>query len=101
MIHSFWIPEFYFKMDVIPGRGPQKNTFDLTPTREGVFTGRCAELCGTYHSRMLFKVHVVSRAEYDQYLIDQREAGRTGAPAGSAEAKRIAGLDTEIDEGEN
>src|SRR5699024_5266954 len=56
VIHSFWIPEFYFKMDVFPGK---VNTFDLTPTREGVFTGRCAELCGLYHSRMLFKVHIV------------------------------------------
>lgn len=101
VIHSFWIPEFYFKMDVIPGRGPQKNSFDLTPTREGVFTGRCAELCGTYHSRMLFKVHVVSRAEYDQYLLEQQERGLIGAPAGSAEAKRIAGLDEETSEEEN
>ncbi len=60
VIHSFWIPEFYFKMDVVPGR---VNSFDVTPTREGVFTGRCAELSGLYHSRMIFKVHVVSRAE--------------------------------------
>ncbi|MGJ9423727.1 aa3-type cytochrome oxidase subunit II [Aeromicrobium sp. CF3.5] len=101
VIHSFWIPEFYFKMDVIPGRGPQENSFDLTPTREGVFTGRCAELCGMYHSRMLFTVHVVSRAEYDQHLVEQQERGMIGAPAGSDEAKTIAGLDEETSEEEN
>ncbi len=92
VIHSFWIPEFYFKMDVVPGRGPQENSFDLTPTREGVFTGRCAELCGLYHSRMLFKVHVVSRAEYDQHLAELKDRGKIGAPQGSARAKEVAGL---------
>ena len=57
VIHSFWVPAFLFKMDVIPGRD---NHFSFTPTREGTFEGRCAELCGTYHSRMLFNVKVVS-----------------------------------------
>ncbi|MGK5643212.1 cytochrome c oxidase subunit II, partial [Streptomyces sp. URMC 126] len=44
VIHSFWVPAFYFKMDVIPGH---PNQFDLTPTRIGVYDGKCAELCGT------------------------------------------------------
>ncbi len=95
VIHSFWIPEFYFKMDVVPGRS---NTFDLTPTREGVFTGRCAELCGMYHSRMIFEVHVVSRAEYDQHLVELKNKGEIGAPTGAKEADTIAGLDDEQDE---
>jgi cytochrome c oxidase subunit II len=89
VIHSFWVPEFYFKMDVIPGK---VNTFDMTPTREGVFTGRCAELCGLYHSRMIFKVHVVSRAEYNAHLTKLQDAGQTGAPQGAKEADTIAGL---------
>jgi cytochrome c oxidase subunit 2 len=88
VIHSFWIPEFYFKMDVVPGRS---NTFDLTPTREGVFTGRCAELCGMYHSRMIFEVHVVSRAEYDRHLVELKNKGEIGAPTGAKEADTIAG----------
>jgi len=90
VIHSFWIPEFYFKLDVVPGRA---NSFDLTPTREGTFTGRCAELCGLYHSRMLFEVHVVSRAEYDKHLSELKAAGDVGAPEGAAEANTIAGLE--------
>jgi cytochrome c oxidase subunit 2 len=89
VIHSFWIPEFYFKMDVIPGK---INTFDLTPTREGVFTGRCAELCGIYHSRMIFKVHVVSVADYEAHLTALRDAGEIGAPKGAKQADTIAGL---------
>jgi cytochrome c oxidase subunit 2 len=89
VIHSFWIPEFYFKMDVVPGRA---NTFDMTPTREGTFTGRCAELCGLYHSRMIFKVNVVSPEEYEAHLRDLVEIGQTGAPAGQKEAGTVAGL---------
>ena len=96
VIHSFWIPEFYFKMDVVPGK---INSWDMSPTREGVFTGRCAELCGLYHSRMIFKVHVVSRAEYDAHLTELKNAGDIGAPAGSKEADTIAGLDTNGQEG--
>lgn len=92
VIHSFWIPEFYFKMDVVPGK---VNTFDLSPTREGVFTGRCAELCGLYHSRMIFKVHVVSPSEYDAHLAELKKAGEIGSPEGAAEANEIAGLEGE------
>lgn len=92
VIHSFWIPEFYFKMDVVPGK---INSFDLSPTREGVFTGRCAELCGLYHSRMIFKVHVVSRAEYDAHLEELKQEGQIGAPEGTAKSNEIAGLKTE------
>lgn len=98
VIHSFWIPEFYFKMDVVPGR---VNSFDLTPTREGTFTGRCAELCGLYHSRMIFKVNVVSPAEYEAHLADLVERGQVGAPAGQQEADTIAGLGGEGEDENN
>ena len=92
VIHSFWIPEFYFKLDVVPGKKPF-NQFDVTPTREGTFTGRCAELCGLYHSRMIFKVHVVSRAEYDKHLNELKTLGQVGAPVGAARADTVAGLE--------
>ena len=72
VIHSFWIPEFYFKLDVIPGH---PNSFDVTPTKLGTFTGRCAELCGTYHAAMLFNVHVVTEEEYLAYLQEAKAAG--------------------------
>lgn len=75
VIHSFWVPEFYFKLDVIPGK---VNTFELTPTREGTYFGKCAELCGTYHSAMLFTVRVVSVDEYESYLRTLKDAGQIG-----------------------
>jgi len=93
VIHSFWVPEFYFKLDVVPGKKPV-NQFDLTPTRKGTFTGRCAELCGLYHSRMIFKVHVVSRAEYDKHLTELKKLGQVGELAGAKRADEIAGLES-------
>ncbi len=75
VIHSFWVPEFYFKMDAIPGR---TNTFEVTPTKVGTYLGKCAELCGSYHSEMLFNVHVVSVADYNAYLNGLKAKGQVG-----------------------
>jgi cytochrome c oxidase subunit 2 len=75
VIHSFWVPQFLFKMDVIPGR---ENSFELTPNKVGTFAGKCAELCGTYHSDMLFNVHVVTRADYDAHIASLKAAGQSG-----------------------
>ncbi len=76
VIHSFWVPEFLFKRDVVPGR---TNQFEISKiTRTGTFVGRCAELCGTDHDRMNFQVKVVPPAEYDammQRLQSQAAAG--------------------------
>jgi cytochrome c oxidase subunit II len=96
VIHSFWVPAFYFKMDVLPGR---QNTWVTTPTKEGTYAGKCAELCGLQHSRMLFNVRVVSEAEYDQYVQSLREAGNRGTVIGSTEPDRIAGLETDGENG--
>lgn len=73
--HSFWVPSFYMKMDVIPG---QTNSFEVTPNREGTYAGKCAEFCGTYHSRMLFDLEIVSEQEYQDYIEQLRAAGQTG-----------------------
>ncbi|HQD96219.1 MAG TPA: cytochrome c oxidase subunit II [Propionicimonas sp.] len=75
VIHSFWIPAFYFKLDVIPGH---PNSFDVTPDKLGTYSGKCAELCGTYHAAMLFTVHVVTAEEYEAYLGRLKAAGQTG-----------------------
>jgi cytochrome c oxidase subunit 2 len=75
VIHSFWVPAFYFKLDVIPGR---HNSFDITPDKVGVYSGKCAELCGTYHSAMLFTVHVVPEQEYIAYLNGLKSKGQVG-----------------------
>ncbi|ROR55556.1 cytochrome c oxidase subunit 2 [Luteococcus japonicus] len=75
VIHSFWVPAWYFKLDVIPGH---KNSFDVTPTKLGTFDGKCAELCGTYHAAMLFTVHVVTEEEYNAYVKGLVAKGQTG-----------------------
>jgi cytochrome c oxidase subunit II len=93
VIHSFWVPGFLFKMDVIPGR---TNQFSLTPTEEGTFQGRCAELCGVYHSRMLFDVRVVSAEEYAEHLQSLEDAGNVGITRGGADARTKVGLEEEV-----
>jgi cytochrome c oxidase subunit II len=100
VIHSFWIPSFYQKLDVIPGR---QNSFDVTPTKEGVFRGKCAELCGTYHSAMLFNVHIVSVEEYNAHLNGLEAAGQIGVAKGQehANSSRLGQGTTQAREGSN
>ncbi len=65
VIHSFWVPAFLYKLDVIPGLD---NRFEITPKQLGTYRGRCAELCGKDHSRMLFNVKIVSPQEYQSHV---------------------------------
>jgi cytochrome c oxidase subunit II len=77
VIHSFWVPEFLFKLDVIPGNeNGRDNVFQVTVNQPGAFVGRCAELCGTYHAYMNFEVRAVSPADYDAYLA-ARQSGQS------------------------
>jgi len=83
VVHSFWIVDFLFKRDVMPD--PQANhsdnKFQVTEIEKtGAFVGRCAELCGTYHSMMNFEVRVVEPNDFKAYL-DARRAGKTNAEA--------------------
>lgn len=75
VIHSWWVPNFLFKIDAIPGR---TNSFELTPNKLGTFTGKCAELCGRDHARMYFTVRVVSEAEYAAHVAELKQKGQTG-----------------------
>jgi cytochrome c oxidase subunit II len=63
--HSWWVPELTGKRDAIVGR---TNVLRFTPEREGVFEGRCAELCGVFHTVMPTTVEVVSASEYESRL---------------------------------
>lgn len=72
--HSFWVVEFLYKKDMIPFK---TNYMSFIPQKEGEYMGKCAELCGQYHSAMLFKVKVVSDAEYEAHLKTLPE-GRLG-----------------------
>jgi cytochrome c oxidase subunit 2 len=75
VIHSFWVIDFLYKKDMIPGK---VNYMSVIPERIGTYDGKCAELCGEYHSLMLFKVKVVSEADYLAYTDELRAAGNEG-----------------------
>jgi cytochrome c oxidase subunit 2 len=71
VLHAFWVPELGFKKDSIPGY--------ITETwaeidREGTFRGQCAELCGTWHSRMPIVVEAVSPEKFEQWVAEQKVA---------------------------
>ncbi len=68
--HSFWVPRFLEKRDLIPG---VDNRLDITPTRTGTFVGRCAEFCGLDHWRMGFTVTVVEAGEFEAWLREQAD----------------------------
>lgn len=70
VIHSFWVVEYLYKKDMIPGK---TNYMSFTPEKTGVYMGKCAELCGEYHSMMLFELHVVEQAEYDAYIAELKQ----------------------------
>lgn len=89
VLHSFFIPEFLFKRDVFPR--PEKNNtdnvFQTKVEREGAFVGRCAELCGTYHSAMNFEMRALPGDLFDRYLqMRARTNPQTGQPYTAGEA---------------
>ncbi|GAA1706435.1 cytochrome c oxidase subunit II [Brachybacterium phenoliresistens] len=75
VIHSFWVTDFLYKKDMFPGHS---TSFQVTPTKVGTYKGKCAELCGEYHSDMLFVLKVVPQDEYDQHIQDLRDQGLEG-----------------------
>ena len=75
VIHSFWVVDFLYKKDMFPA---MTNHMYFTPLKEGTYVGKCAELCGEYHSMMLFNVKVVSEAEYLAQTAALAAAGNVG-----------------------
>ena len=68
VIHAFYVPQFLFKRDVVPGR---VNSFEFTLKESdagGTFHGQCAELCGVSHNAMHFDVHAMTGADFDAWL---------------------------------
>ena len=68
VIHSFWVPEFLIKRDLIPGR---TNRIDLTIEDAGTYAGQCAEFCGLLHDQMLFSIRAVSPSAFEAWLASQ------------------------------
>ena len=76
VIHSFYIRDFLYKLDVVPGRD---NRFVITARETGEYFGQCAELCGLNHALMRFKLKGVTRDEFDLWVAEQ--TGGTGYSA--------------------
>jgi cytochrome c oxidase subunit 2 len=79
VIHAFYVPQFLFKRDVVPGR---VNQFDFTVNEADAgqtFRGQCAELCGSGHRLMLFDVHAMTPADFDAWL-EARIAEASASP---------------------
>jgi cytochrome c oxidase subunit 2 len=68
VIHSFWVPEFRVKQDLVPG---QTTELRVTPDLIGSYHVRCAELCGTRHAYMEAPVYVVSQQDFDKWMVSQ------------------------------
>jgi cytochrome c oxidase subunit II len=69
VIHSFWVPNFGQKMDAVPGI---ETSILVTPTRTGDFAVVCTELCGLGHATMRAKARVVTQAEFDRWVAEQK-----------------------------
>jgi cytochrome c oxidase subunit 2 len=77
VVHSFYVPQFLFKRDAVPGR---ETSFDFTVDAAGTYRGQCAEFCGIYHSRMPFSVRAVARADYDAWIAGQPKSSPAPSP---------------------
>jgi len=84
VIHSFWVPDLYGKIDANPGR---VNRISFEARKPGSYRGVCAELCGAGHAGMLFRVEALSSNDYQQWIQQQQSGGPApGAPAGGGAA---------------
>jgi len=68
--HSFWIPRLAGKTDLIPNH---PNSTWIDPREPGIYLGQCAQYCGVQHAKMLMRVYVESRAEFDRWVQTQRQ----------------------------
>jgi cytochrome c oxidase subunit 2 len=82
--HSFWVPRLGGKTDLIPNH-PNSMWFD--PQQAGLYLGQCAQYCGTQHAKMLLRVYVQSRPEFERWIKEQSQPAQ--ASSAESEGKRI------------
>jgi cytochrome c oxidase subunit II len=83
VIHSFWIPQFSGKMDLIPNR---INYWWIDPRQPGVYVGNCAEYCGTQHANMLLRVIVDEPADFEKWAAEQQKPAQDNPQLSDAKA---------------
>ncbi|MEX0626235.1 MAG: cytochrome c oxidase subunit II [Chloroflexota bacterium] len=99
VIHSFFVPAFLVKIDVVPlPEGKPPNELSFTVSEVGTYSGQCAEFCGLRHADMTFSVEAMSRADFDAWVAAIR-SGETPAPSVPAEATvlKVSADDTAFD----
>jgi cytochrome c oxidase subunit 2 len=86
--HSFWVPRLAGKTDLIPNH---PNSMWIDPHETGVYLGQCALYCGTQHAKMLLRVYVEPRADFDRWVQAQRQsvAAKVSMDASVAEGRRM------------
>ncbi len=86
--HSFWVPRLAGKTDLIPNH---PNTTWIDPHEAGLYLGQCAQYCGTQHAKMLLRVYVQTRADFDSWVKAQQQSSPVNAQMDqeAAEGKRI------------
>jgi cytochrome c oxidase subunit II len=82
VIHSFWVPEFRIKQDVVPGLTTHE---EFTPTRMGTYRVICTEFCGSGHSGMVTTLTVASQANFETWL--RKNGAKTLPPTTAARAR--------------
>src|SRR5229473_2454885 len=85
--HSWWVPRLAGKTDLIPNH---PNRMWIEPNETGLYLGQCAQYCGTQHAKMLLRVYVQSRADFDAWVKEQREKAQLPSPDDVAtEGKKV------------
>lgn len=87
VIHSFYVPAFLVKRDLVPlPEAVQPNELEFTVTEEGTYSGQCAEFCGDLHAQMTFSVEAMPRADFDAWIAAMRPGETPPPPSVGAEA---------------
>jgi cytochrome c oxidase subunit II len=82
--HSFWVPRLAGKTDLIPNH---PNSMWIDPHETGLYLGQCAQYCGTQHAKMLLRVYVQSRDDFDHWIQEQRQPALVSEAA--SEGRRV------------
>jgi cytochrome c oxidase subunit 2 len=82
--HSFWVPRLGGKTDLIPN---PPNSMWMDPRETGLYLGQCAQYCGTQHAKMLLRVYVQTREEFDRWIQEQSRPAQVSASV--SEGQRI------------
>ena len=96
VIHSFYVPQFLYKLDVVPGR---TNEFDVNVDQVGTYSGQCAEFCGLGHADMHFSVQAMTRADFDAWVVESQKPAESAAPSAPAGGATVTLQSISVTEG--